>query len=55
MTFALEINEKFADQSLKKLRAWSLSLASTIPVFGHERVCPEDSVLGLRFFSSPWP
>ena len=44
-TFALKNNEKFADHNLEIL--CPLSLASTIPVLGLERVCPRKV--------GPWP
>ena len=41
-TFSLKSNEKFADHNLEKLCPWSL--ASSIPVFDLERVCPRKVV-----------
>ena len=46
-TFALKNNGKFPNHDLEKLCPWSLALASTIPVFGFERVCPQKV--------GPWP
>ena len=46
-TFTFKNYEKFAYHNLEKLCLWSLALASTISVFGLERVCPRKV--------GPWP
>ena len=38
-----------------RLCPWSLSLASSIPVLGLERVCPRQGCLWPRIFLCPWP
>ena len=42
--FANKNYRKFTDDNLEKLCPWSL--ASTIPVLGLEKVCPENLALG---------
>ena len=54
-TCKLENNEKFANHNLEKLCPWSLALASTIPVFGLEKVYPRKVGPWTRIFLSPWP